>query len=169
MGQDGLQVDQHVGVDDALAHQLQQIRAATGYRRSLALPCRIGEGRKRVLHRSRVHVGEALHAAHLHECFPGDRQVSMRRPVALKTALAIAATEGMMPDSPRHLDPNGTVSVVCLDEYDVHLRCIEVGQHARAVIAGIQRDAAATVVEQPLVQRHADVPSRPRLSPGWRR
>ena len=80
----------------------------------------------------------------------------IRRPMALKIALPTAAGDRHDARFAHALRPVRPVAVVGLDEDDFDLRRVAMRRDALAVVAGRQRLAAAAVVEQILVQRHAD-------------
>src|SRR5579872_12737 len=89
---DRLQVYKHIRLDDKFFHQSEKIAAPTDKRSSLTiLPCLLNSF-YRLIESLRVRVGEGLHAIAPKILSREIGRSFMRRPVALKTALPIAAT-----------------------------------------------------------------------------
>ena len=105
---DRLQVDEHVGRDDAAPSQPEQIAAAAGKATPPVRPGALAAtSADRVLDVAGVGVGKGLHASAPRILSRVIGRSFMRRPIALKTALATAAGAGTLLDSPMLFAPNG--------------------------------------------------------------
>ena len=102
---DRLQADDHVRPDDALLHERQQIAAAPGKRGGLAALPRVGGPRNGLPKVPSIYVGKCLHASAPRILSRVIGKSFMRRPIALLTALAIAAGDKALPDSPTLFAP----------------------------------------------------------------
>src|SRR5712691_2629067 len=104
---DGFQVHQHVRADDPLFHHPEQIAAAAGKRRRPPVASRLLRERHRLLKITSIGIDKGFHASAPRILSRVIGRSFIRRPIALKIALATAATAGTLLDSPMLFAPYG--------------------------------------------------------------
>src|SRR5262249_54350308 len=104
---DSFQVHEHVRRDQALLNPSQQIAPDANGRGAAPLVPRLVEQSDRLAEVPRTSVGKGFHASTPRIWSRVIARSLIRRPIALKMALATAATEGIMGGSPSALAPNG--------------------------------------------------------------
>src|SRR5438093_13130136 len=104
---DRLQIHDRVRRDQTILHHPEHVAAAAHDRRSAAGLPRLLRERDRALQIRRVRVAEGFHASTSRILSRVIGRSLMRRPIALNTAFATAATAGTLLDSPMLFAPYG--------------------------------------------------------------
>ena len=102
---DRFQVHENIGVDDTLFDEREQVATTANERCGASFLSRLLDESRGVLEITSVGIGKSFHASAPRILSRVIGRSFMRRPIALKIALATAATAGTLLDSPMLLAP----------------------------------------------------------------
>src|SRR5499427_3085913 len=104
---DRLEIDEHVRRHDPLFHERKQVASAADEGAVFAVFVRLLHQRDGLLEITGISIGKCFHASTPRILSRVIGRSFIRRPIALKTALATAATAGTLLDSPMLFAPYG--------------------------------------------------------------